>query len=247
MQLAVTFTVNDRPKYFEQVLESWSAVRGKEDVAFFFSCEPSDWALNNGRSAQLAADWLKQNKVLASRVSHNSRQFGAGHNPYVALQRGFGGWLDYVILAEDDLLVSDDILEYHKWAATEYVDDDEIATVHSWRQYPPEGASFSAVERLSPFADSLVWGTWRDRWPLLEANWDHDYNTGVGNYRGWDWHFRLRLLPAHGKVSLYPQISRVQNIGEEGTHTPKGADIPIAEDFSLHREPTEFKELVVQE
>lgn len=246
MKLAVTFTVYDRPKYFEQVLDSWAAVRGREDVYFYFSCEPY---FPEGRDAGnpcslMAEEWLKDNKQIG-RVFHNSTKMGVLHNPYVALQRAFVPMIDYAVLAEDDLLVSDDILEYHKWASETYKDDKALAMVCSFSPFNSGEALIQAIIEHPAFASVWIWGTWGDRWrEFIEPTWDHDYSTGnEAGPGGWDWHLNKRVLPSLGKKSLQPMVSRVQSIGVAGTHQWEGIPIEASPVFQLHREPAKFVEL----
>jgi len=244
MTIAVTFTVNDRPDYFQQTLDSWSEVRGKENVVFYFNCEPFNYldGNNRGTCVDMAEKWIKDNKVVG-RAFCNSVKFGVLHNPYIALQRAFGpAQFDYAILAEDDLLVSDDLLEYHKWARQEYRNDRDIAMVCSFMEHEVSFDLTDKVIAVPNFASVWLWGTWRDRWvDFIEPTWDHDYSTadeaGPG---GWDWHLNKRILPKLNKSSIVPLASRAQNIGQHGTHS----DILVeSRSYVAHREPVEFSEL----
>lgn len=247
MRLAVTFTVNDRPRYFEQVLESWAAARGKEDVSFFFSCEPFNYedGTHRGTCVDMAEKWIKDNGVVG-RAYCNSKRFGVLHNPYIALQRAFLPRIDYAILAEDDLLVSDDILEYHKWAAETYRDDEELAMACSFSPFDAAPTLTSAIARVPNFACVWLWGTWKDRWEqYIGPTWDHDYSTGEDSTGpgGWDWHLNKRVLPSLGKKSLQPLVSRVENIGELGTHNVYMMPVVPAPAFRAHQEPASFWEM----
>lgn len=241
MQLTVTFTVGHRHKYFEQVLDSWSAVRNKEDVVFHFSVEPTDWYIGDGGNAARAEKWIKENKVIG-RVHHNEKTFGVLHNPYVALTRAFSPYIDYAILAEDDLVVSDDIIEYHKWAAAEYQSNPDISMICSFFEHAADASLADKVVSVPGFASVWIWGTWRDRWnTIIEPTWDHDYSTGnETGPGGWDWNLNKRVLPSLGKSSVQPLNSRVLNIGAEGTHSSGLVPCPS---FEAHREPCNYVQL----
>lgn len=244
MKLAVTFTVGHRFKYFEPVLDSWAAVRDKKDVLFYFSCEPSDWRIGDGGNATRAEKWIKDNGVVG-RVYRNNKQFGVLKNPHTALQRAFCPQVDYAILAEDDLLVSDDIVEYHKWAANEYRNDREIAMVCSFFQHIADESLLPNVARVPNFASVWIWGTWVDRWfGYISPTWDHDYSTGDEQFPGgWDWNLNKRVLPKLEKKSIVPLVSRSQNIGIDGTHAVDARYHITAPSFELSREKVEFSEL----
>lgn len=218
MKLAVTFTVNNRPEFFRPVLDSWLAVRDKEDVMFNFSIEPSPHSEEND---EMATAFIKEAGVIG-RVYNNSEKFGCEHNPYIAFQRAFGRFdINYTILAEDDLLVSNDILEYHKWAYMTAPLD--VGVVCSFTKDVPMGRCLEDVRVVPNFASCWIWGTWRHYWEEVFApTWDHDYSTGVGVETGWDWNMNLRVMPEYGLNSLQPDISRVQNIGAYGEHAAEG-------------------------
>lgn len=246
MNLSVTFTANNRPEFFEEVLASWSAVRGKEDAIFYFNCEPFNYENGDrrGTCVDMAEKWVKENKVVG-RVYSNSKRFGVLGNPWRALNRAFTNLtIDYTILAEDDLIVSSDILEYHKWAAEHYCDDQEVAMVCSFtRDFPIERYP-EIVRRVPGFASVWIWGTWRDRWQnLIKDTWDFDYSTDDGiNPGGWDWNLNTRVLLKHGLSSIQPEISRVQNIGAYGHHASYGEQYTQAFGFSADKSPVKYQE-----
>lgn len=244
MKLAVTFTVNDRPHYFQDVLDSWTNVRGKEDVLFYFSCEPFGYedGMNRGTCVDMAEMWLKDNK-LTGRVYANYDKLGVLHNPYVALQRAFGNLtVDYAVLAEDDLVVSNDILEYHTWAANEYLDQKDVAMICSFFEHEAVDELSNAALKKVNFASVYVWGTWKDRWnDYIGPTWEHEYVKEYGFHTGWDWNLNERVLPRLGKYSIQPFVTRVQNIGLQGTHN-QGTMI-LAPSFKFDRPPVEYVEL----
>ena len=151
----------------------------------------------------------------------NPERYGVLEHPWVALENLFQNeGYDFVVRAEDDLIVSDDILEYFDWAAEKYQNDADVATVHgmSFEQHSEDVAKVSRINGFNPW----IWGTWRDRWTeYISPSWDHDYSTFnvfPQNQSGWDWNLNTRVFPALGFVGIYPAMSRVDNIGVYGTH-----------------------------
>ena len=238
--LNVVMTAYRRPVYLRQTLESWLAVRGVENVLFTFHVEPSDRRLQ-------VMDAIKRAQLPNYEVVSNQTRLGVLTNPWSAFENAFTlRGADFVVLAEDDVLVSDDVVEYLTWAAAEFRDDRQVMVVsaHSLIGGEPDGQ----VVREEGFS-GLVWGTWADRWQgALSPTWDHDYSTGDhGHEAGWDWNIAKRVMPAAGAVQVRPVVSRSQHIGREG-----GAHM-VAEDFALsvvtdwqqHVEPQDFRVISV--
>lgn len=236
--MIVTFTVNDRPNYLRSTLDSWASVRGIGESYFLFNCEP-----NESNSAQIAHDWICDNSLTGEVVVNEVKQ-GVLSNPHTALKRAFQRD-SYAILAEDDLLVSSDILEYHRWASAKYVDDPEIAMICSFSNWDANVILLPNVLRVPGFGNVKIWGTWKDRWEeYISPTWDHDYSSSSGYDSGWDWNLNRRVLPKRGKKSIVPMLSRVQNIGAVGTHADTG-EYEKAPVFELDRPKVDYLELGV--
>jgi hypothetical protein len=200
----ITFTAHNRVQYMRDVLESWSRAYGISDCDLVFWCEPG---------CPDMVDLIKARAPGRSvRVEVNRRVMGALRNPHQALSDGFDRD-DFVLLAEDDSIVSRDVLEYVQWARDMYRHDLNVLAVCTFHDCaePDDGVVLS--ESFSP----TVWGTWLSRWPELDETWDHDYSTGVnGRQAGWDWNINLRVRG--GRRFVMPTRSRSQHIGRHGTH-----------------------------
>jgi hypothetical protein len=172
----------------------------------------------------------------------NPQIYGVLHHPWVGFEELFMHGYDFVVRAEDDLPVSDDILEYFEWAAETYSQDQEIAAVVGFSaRNEGEPEDVYRVPGFSPW----VWGTWADRWEeYISPTWDHDYSTYnayPGNHAGWDWNLNTRVLPKLGKKCIFPGLSRVQNIGVWGVHgTPE--NLVRVENFQYHIDPASYVE-----
>ncbi len=147
---------------------------------------------------------------------------------------------DRIIVLEDDLITSPHFLKYMNAALDCYIDDERVGSVHAY-MYPIEGLpDFFFMKG----GDCWGWGTWRDRWRLLETDGGRlllrltkqgllrEFDKTGGNHmvrmltdqiRGINsswfirWHASLFL---NGKLTLQPGRSFVQNIGSDnsGTH-----------------------------
>lgn len=216
LKRALVITAATRPDLFRQTMESWSNVRGFFDWEVIVRLEPT---ATLGQHVDIAKSLNHPNL----RIVINDYVYGVLHHPWRAFDDLFTmGRFDFVVRAEDDLLVSDDILEYFEWASETYVDDSEIGTVLAFTLN--EGDA-SLAERVSSF-NPWVWGTWWNRWAShYRDTWDHDYSTFngyPGNQSGWDWNIETRVHPEKRLKSIRPLSSRVQNIGVWGVHgTPE--------------------------
>jgi hypothetical protein len=218
--MAVVMTAHRRPYYLCQALESWQATDGMTELAgFHVALDASD------RTQQMAG--LLNSYSFAS-WTLNLPPRGSQVNPVQAIAELFARHpeVSFAVLAEEDLLVSADVLTFMSWAADEFRDDQHVLTVcaHPGRDgTDPELAFFT--EGFSPW----IWGTWRDRWDsVICPTWDRNYSTGDAEcpQSGWDWNLNKRIIPRGGYVSVAPDITRSQNIGEhEGVHALP-ADFP---------------------
>jgi hypothetical protein len=213
---AIFITAFDRPHLLDRTLESWDSVRGIKDWAFVFRIEPSHHTEENKR---LVREFVSRNELPYHEMIVNPHVHGVLHHPWVGFTELFRDF-NFVVRSEDDLCVSDDILEYLTWAELTFRARPEVATIHAYTD--ADGHSPSAVNVLPEF-NPWVWGTWRDRWnDVIGPTWDHDYSTfngSPGNQSGWDWNLNTRIFPARGLHGVVPRMSRVDNIGVQGTHS----------------------------
>lgn len=230
----VAFTVNNRTGYLAWVLESWRETRGVEEAHLIFRCEPGcPEAVALCEAVDFAAE---------TTVTVNPERFGVLGNPWQALAAGF--WRsDFVILAEEDLIVSMDVLEYLTWCRDRYRDDPQVLAVTTHQHYEqPGGVAGVMPQRFDQDPDPhlWVWGTWRDRWETcLRDDWDFDYRA-----RGWDWRIKDYWLMTKRMRLMAPCLSRSQHIGRVGgVHcTPDQYETMRSRCFTAVVEPQEYGE-----
>lgn len=241
MSRAVVFTVHNRTEYFSETLASWNRAREKDFWFWRFCIEPSEVALEQFRQAK---DFLAENR-LPGFPTINPVRYGVLLNPFQALNTAFETHR-FVALAEEDIVVSQDILEYYRWASCEYEKDPEILTVHAYQAAPvPQEAALGDVQREAAFS-AWGWGTWQDRWQqTIAPSWDFDYSSGESQTSGWDWNLTLRVMPRTATKGLYPLESRTQHIGQHGGVHMKPEDFPSMQSSSyrLLRDKTSYLEL----
>lgn len=227
----VAMTVTNRPEYFEEVLASWAQVRLLQEVSFTFALEPTHRVQEN--IAHLAR-WYQTADPGGCEIIVNPYLKGVSRNPYDVTHRVFESGAGYVLLAEDDLIVSDDIVEYHRWAMFEYAEDSDVACVLSFTHDERDEAAVHRDIGFGPW----VWGTWANRWyGYVGAEWDvnQEFYTGQpGNEVGWDYHLNKRILPRLDKICISPEASRSNSIGLYGAHSSPETHV-TAEQFKAHR------------
>ena len=243
---AVLLTAFDRPHYLQPVLASWARVRGLHDWHVRVAVEPS---AARDEVVGLVDAFVRRTGHPDAEVVLNPTRLGVLENPYVHLDALFRAGHGFVVRAEDDLLVGDDVLELFGHVATVYAADPAVATAHAFSpDAPGPDAAVAGPEELvrgSGFCP-WVWGTWRDRWlDLVGPTWDRDYSTynvSPGFETGWDWNLNTRVFPARGLCAVAPVHSRVRNIGEVGEHGTPGDLVP-APTFAAHRPPQRYHEV----
>jgi hypothetical protein len=214
--MVVAFTAFRRPEYLAEVLRSWEGCRLVRDTRFQFAVEPSP-------QLQQVLDVIATFRAGQVEVIVNDKVEGVLHNPWLALNRAFDSGADFAVLAEDDVLVASDFLEFMRWASKHHALNRSVlvASGHSLVGGIPDGA----VVTDRAFS-GLGWGTWRNRWEaVLRDTWDHDYSSGVdGVHAGWDWNITERVMPATRTLQVRPVVSRTQHIGRHhGVHTDESS------------------------
>jgi hypothetical protein len=215
--MIVAFTVSClRERNLRQSLDSWARVRGVQDVGFVFCLEPP-----RGFPVEAFRSWaggvFRQPVVWV-----NPRRLGCLANTRQAMDMAMALSKDgFGVVAEEDLEVSDDIVEYLNWARQEYQPADQVTAVCAHARASTV-ADDAAVTRASWF-NPLVWGTWKDRWQqVIKPGW----GPCEGNTQGWDRNLQLQVETS-GRQCVFPVRSRVIHRGETSTITP----LPLGEYF----------------
>ncbi|MDD7966385.1 hypothetical protein [Actinomycetospora lemnae] len=235
---ALVFTVSgERPGYLAEVVASWRRVRGVEAWPVTFLVEP-------GTRVPECRTVITDAFPDATVVVHPERQ-GVRANPHRALATAFDGGAGFAVLAEEDIVVGDDVLEYLGHGAAAHRDDPSVLALCAFSPLPapqPEDAvgtgGFTA----------WVWGTWVDRWrELLEPHW---FDAAVGPEPGVEEGFDFgidRMRQATARRILMPLASRSDNIGQYGgVHAlPEEFEESRAATFAAHRPPQRFREVPV--
>lgn len=223
----------DRPDYFRQVVDHWAGVRGLDDWNPWVSLEPS----------RVQEHMLALAHAAGFPARLNLHRHGVLHHPWVIMEDVFAGGADFCVIAEDDVLVSDDILEYYEWAAKRFVDEHVLAVNSAIFYETVASTDLNRVVVHDQFTP-MCWGTWASRWrSVLRDTWDHDYSSGTPQHpqSGWDWNINLRVIPQGVWQVVSPVASRSDHIGARGVHTTV-VSFPGSRSatFARHRQPGEF-------
>lgn len=224
MRKELTFTAYRRPWYLREAIGSWNQAANILDWDVSMLLEPSIIEVENAMLAE-----FHRLECGFSVAVVNDHKLGVLRNPYAAFTSAFDAGNDFVVLAEDDIIVSNDVLEYFEWAMETYKEDQSVLAVLAFSRIALEDGEVSreAVSRTKVFCP-LVWGTWQDRWEsTIKPNWDLDYSSGKpdGSEAGWDWNM-MRVAVREGKDFLYPQASRSNHIGRFGGEHTSHASFP---------------------
>lgn len=154
------------------------------------------------------------------------------------------------IVLEDDLIVSNDFLEYMNEALDYYENNDRIWSISGYGPNLPELNNYDKDIYLSPRSTSWGWATWQDRWE--KTDWSiKDYDSIKNSKQlqsefnlGGDDLYKMLELQMLGKIdswairwcynqfkynkyAIYPKFSKIINDGfndNVGTHNSSTAD-----------------------
>ncbi len=234
----IAFTVSGlRQKYLREALGTWGRARGIGDWHLLFALEPCRRHFPVAEFTQWAGRSFASAEVVVADKHH-----GCLRNTRRAMRLAFAAGAEFAILAEEDVRVSDDVLEYFTWARDVHGADEKMTTVcaHSLRT---DAGGEADVVRSSWF-NPIVWGTWKDRWEdFIDPGW----GPWEGNSESWDNNLRMQVA-AVGRQGIFPVRSRSLHIGQTSTLTGaplseffyKGA---LSSSFAAHRPPQQYREI----
>jgi hypothetical protein len=257
--MGVMLTAWRRPEYLSQTLDSWSRARGVSGI-----CQMTialGWADRETFERQAeTVDAAKRALGCKVRIKPDSAAARAANGMGYAIAEAVTALFDnnpsvqFVIAGEEDIVVSDDVLEYFSWAAGRFADDRRVLLVNGhdeggqgWDK-PGAGALNGDADqygsRLNQVFNPWCWGTWRDRWTrVLRPQWDWGCDSGGMLDSGHDWHIATRIIPRGGWLCVTPEASRSQNIGQHGgwAADPANFEATLSAAFREHREPGEYQ------
>ncbi len=223
MKTAIAITLFRREKYTKQVLDALLKCYGIEDIPVYLS---QDWASQHQVECEavkaLALDFQTRHKGK-SQYFVNDPRLGIDLNKLSVVPKAFAGGADFVILVEDDTIMSRDWLQYFIAMGEKYRDDATVLSVTGYNRITDEAvyvqiraAETYTVHKRRDFCP-WTWGMWKDRWDKFYSNDGEQYKreTGGGNGKFDAW-ANLRAMQC-----VYPALPRANHIGgDNAEHTP---------------------------
>lgn len=239
-EICVAFTVSgQREEYLKRALDSWARVRGVGQAGLVFCVEPVSTF-----PVRPFTEWTSRT-FPGSQVLVNPEVYGCLKNTKQAFDAAFHMGARLAVMAEEDLVVAADILEYLSWATAAYESDPEVAAV-CCHVKESKGTDPGQVVKV-PWFNPLVCGTWKDRWQqYLRPAWK-PWEGGLNGNQAWDNNLRI-VLGQQQKKSVFPALSRVIHVGEISTiYAPSIAEFmysaSISSCFAPDRAPVQFREV----
>lgn len=240
--VVLAFTACDRPNFLNESLDSWEKTNLNLVTSVQFYIEPTE------KLAEIHAviDGFEKNCPVPVIRHVNKEKLGCSRNTWGVFENLFDKQLaTAVILAEDDFLVSSDLLDFFE--AARFQAQPKTLAICAKNVGPSADENPATFTYDNDFSGN-IWMTWADKWrAFLKEGWDMDYSSGIldGTSSGFDWNIGLRVMPKNGLRCLVPTASRSWHIGVQGCHTtPEGYNETVTWNFvreDYHGEYTEKK------
>lgn len=201
-KIPIAIPAFNRPDFLEKVLGALRNCTGIEDFFIVTSEEPDQGS--GVHELFESIDWIEVKRHINKKVlkcAYNVPQV-------VTLALSYS---DRVIVLEDDILPSKDMLKYHQILLNEFRKDERILSITAYCQnkVKPSKEDLNVIEE-SYYFTCWGWSTWKDRWD----NFISDYSPQTSS-----WAREFNLYRQKNKMlEIRPKISRCNNIGIRGTH-----------------------------
>jgi hypothetical protein len=213
-QTILAFTVAGRREYLQQTLKSWLATDLSLVSVVHFFIEPIE-----ADSCSAEIDTFAKSCPVPVIKHFNKEKLGVLRNPWHLFDHCFRiEGAKFVILGEDDFLVSPDVLSFLTYTRTHW-NNKTLATCAKWVGKEADNNPVT-FHRSAEFTGN-IWMTGANSWNrYLRDTWDFDYSSGSvdGTPSGWDWNIQLRVIPNGDLHCVVPTASRSKHIGITGIH-----------------------------
>lgn len=212
MKINIAISAYNRPEYLQRCISALYGAKGFSSKKYSIFCAMDCY--ENGSFNQEVFDVFTSYNLFPYIMEEKS---GCNYTIKKTLELAWDDNPDFVLMIEDDIIISDDALQYIEWAAEKYKNDPSVRTIGLWGHddqpsLPVSPKDHGKVMRQNYFT-CWGWGTWKDRWEGMKATWttgDDSHNTS------WD-----VVMSSHlgERVEILPAIARAYNCGENGgTH-----------------------------
>lgn len=200
---------------------------------------------DDDRKVEQVRDFINryQNKAKFNRVMviSQSKNLGLANSIISGVTRVINEYKK-VIVVEDDLIVSEDFLLYMNQALDYYETMKEYGSISAYTYPLPELKKYNKDVYVTRKGECWGWGTWLDRWKEVDwavSDFDlylHDkkkrkaFDTvekgldrmlglqQTGKIESWAVRWCYHLF-THQLLTVYPRISKIQNVGFDGSGT----------------------------
>jgi FkbM family methyltransferase len=215
VDMRIAISAYNRPEYTNRCLSAIFAMKGFDDpslIDVFVDMLP-DGTFNEEISKVLSSYGIKN-------IHWASKKQGCNGAVKLALEMAWSNNPDFVLMIEDDIIVSVDAWQYATWAARIFKNNPVVRTVGLWNHQDgwQIGKPYDNRESTKVMSQSLFncwgWGTWRKEWDEMVTIWTQDRN----DFHDTSWDIVL-LSTLNGRKEVVPSIARAYNCGEHGgTH-----------------------------
>lgn len=214
MKINIAISAYNRPEYSRRSLAAIIGAKGFSPEKYSIYCS-IDCDANGEINPEVYNVYASYKGPLT--LEKAPIKLGCNYNVKAALELAWEDNPDFVLMIEDDIIISDDGLEYIEWAAERYKQDTSVRTIGLWGHnnqpsLPLSSNDYGKAMRQNYFT-CWGWGTWKDRWEEMLAKW----TTGDDSHdTSWD-----VIVSSHlgERMEILPAISRAYNCGEHGgTH-----------------------------
>jgi hypothetical protein len=245
----------DRPDHTRRTLEALAANEGAGESELAVYCDGAEDAAH-AESVRAVREYVRSVTGFKSvTVVERERNMGLANSVIAGVTAALTQ-SNSVIVMEDDLVTAGTFLEFVNSALVTYEDRPDVFSVTGYN-YPLEmPPAYCEDAYLSYRSSSWGWGTWRDRWSRVD--WSiGDYGEFVRDpraqelfRRGGDdlpqmlemqisgqldsWSIRFDYAHyKHDALCVHPVVSKVQNIGFDGS----GVHCDYSDDYLIDLDP----------
>ncbi len=191
MKNVIVSLAYNRPDCERECINHLEACKGIENYKVFFFVEPCDCEV---------LDIIKASNLDKEIILNNSLK-GLWVNKKEAV-RACMKMTDFIIVIEDDVLLSSDALEYFEWAKKTFNNDESIKTVTAYNFLDGEyHDALSHEVQARQWYNSTAWAIWKSRYETLS------------NWTGEDRDLMQQLHIGQNGYEVFPLLSRANNIG----------------------------------
>jgi len=204
----VGFTVFNRPDYLRRTLWTWANadLSMVKDITFFV-----EQTEKRNECIKIIQDFMEEVGVhveIIFNVGVPDAFMGCYNNTkrvFEILSTDYDG---FVILAEDDFIISPDAIRFLSTMADLHKDDKSVLAVCCKNN---QQCSLSPNDwRYASDFSGAVWGTWASTW--------RDFLKVRFISRDWDWQITRETLPCNSMRCVVPVANRSFHIGKHGIH-----------------------------